>query len=276
MKKWLFFLLLATTVLVAAFMPRKLTWVAIGDSITYLNEHPDETGHRITKGYMTRVVEQLPNMQYINKGYNGWTSRGIAENIETLDLVKADVYTVFLGTNDWWAGHPVGHLSDYLDKTGNTTVYGAFRTIIDQLKSLNENARILLITPLQRGDFVYLNNPTNNAWGSYKAKNGQQLWQVVAAIESIAAYEHLDLVNLYQESGITLENVVKYKRLKEPSTGKYREYAWPDYKEIPFHPETDEYPYPVEAMDMTYDGLHPSDKGFAVIATMLVDIFKNY
>lgn len=276
MKKWLFCLLIATVVVVAAFTPRKLTWVAIGDSITYLNEHPDETGNRITKGYMTRVVEKLPNIQYINKGYNGWTSRGIADDIENLDLVKADIYSVFLGTNDWWAGHPVGNLSDYLDKTGNSTVYGAFRTIIDKLKSLNKNARIILITPLQRGDFVYLANMKNNAWGSYKAKNGQRLLQVAAAIDSIADYEHFNTVNLYHKSGITLENIVKYKRLKDPTTGSYREYHWPDYKEIPFHPDTDEYPYPVDAIDMTYDGLHPSDKGFAVIADMLVDIIKDY
>ena len=276
MKKWSFCLLIATIVVVAAFTPRKLTWVAIGDSITYLNEHPDETGNRITKGYMTRVVEKLPNIQYINKGYNGWTSGGIADSIEKLDLVKADVYSVFLGTNDWWAGRPVGNLSDYLDNTGNSTVYGAFRTIIDKLKSLNKNARIILITPLQRGDFVYLTNMKNNAWGSYKAKNGQQLLQVVAAINSIADYEHFDKVDLYHKSGITLENIVKYKRLKDPTTGNYRKYHWPDYKEIPFHPDTDEYPYPVDAINMTYDGLHPSDKGFAVIADMLVNIMKDY
>jgi|SRR5690554_551382 len=276
MKKWSFCLLIATIVVVAAFTPRKLTWVAIGDSITYLNEHPDETGNRITKGYMTRVVEKLPNIQYINKGYNGWTSGGIADSIEKLDLVKADVYSVFLGTNDWWAGRPVGNLSDYLDNTGNSTVYGAFRTIIDKLKSLNKNARIILITPLQRGDFVYLTNMKNNAWGSYKAKNGQQLLQVVAAINSIADYEHFDKVDLYHKSGITLENIVKYKRLKDSTTGNYRKYHWPDYKEIPFHPDTDEYPYPVDAINMTYDGLHPSDKGFAVIADMLVNIMKDY
>jgi lysophospholipase L1-like esterase len=45
---------------------------------------------------------------------------------------------------------------------------------------------------------------------------------------------------------------------------------------VPFNPETDEYPYPVEAIDMTYDGLHPSDKGYEVIARMLVKILKRY
>ena len=68
-----------------------MTWVAIGDSITYLNEHPNETGNRITKGYMTRVAEKLPNIHYINQGHNGWTSGGIASEIENIGLIKADV-----------------------------------------------------------------------------------------------------------------------------------------------------------------------------------------
>lgn len=55
MKKLLF--LIAIVFLLSSFSSKKITWVAIGDSITYLNEHTDETGNRITKGYMTRVVE---------------------------------------------------------------------------------------------------------------------------------------------------------------------------------------------------------------------------
>ena len=52
--------------LFTSFAKKEITWVAIGDSITYLNEHRDETGNRITKGYMTRVVEILPHIHYIN------------------------------------------------------------------------------------------------------------------------------------------------------------------------------------------------------------------
>ena len=62
MKKVL--LLLAIVLVVNCCADKQVKWVAIGDSITYLNEHPDETGNRITKGYMTRVVEKMPNIQY--------------------------------------------------------------------------------------------------------------------------------------------------------------------------------------------------------------------
>ena len=102
---------------------RKITWVAIGDSITYLNDHPDETGNRLTKGYMTKLTEKFPNVQYINQGHNGWTAVEIAAKIESLGLVKANVYSVFLGTNDWWRGNPIGTLDDYQQQTGTGTLY---------------------------------------------------------------------------------------------------------------------------------------------------------
>ena len=84
MKKVL--LLIAIIFAISLFNTKEITWVAIGDSITYLNDHPEETGNRITKGYLTGVVEKLPNIHYTNKGPNGWTSGDIAREIEMLGL----------------------------------------------------------------------------------------------------------------------------------------------------------------------------------------------
>ena len=252
------------------------TWVAIGDSITYLNDHVNETGNRVTKGYMTGVVEKLPNINFINQGHNGWTSSGIAKAIDSLGLVKADVYSVFLGTNDWWHATPVGSMQDYKSNTGLGTVYGSFRIIINKLHQLNATAKIILITPMQRVDFVYINNMKNNAWGSYKPKNGQELAEVVAAVDSIGKYEHAEVVDLFHKKGMGLANLVKYKRLKDPQTGMYKNYPYPASVSVPFNPDTDEYPYPAEAADITYDGLHPSDKGNAMIADLLVEIMRKY
>lgn len=269
-------LILIAVCLFLSFTPKEKTWVAIGDSITYLNDHLAETGNRVTKGYMTRVTENLPQLHYINQGHNGWTSGGIAESIDKLGLTKADIYSVFLGTNDWWAGRPLGTLADYINNTGNGTVYGSFRIIINKLHSLNNRAKLILITPMQRTDFVYIADMKNNAYGSYKEKNGQSLAQFAAAIDSIGNYEHADVVDLYNNSGMTLPNLVKYKHLKDPQTGTYKNYPYPDYINVPFNSEGDEYPYPVDAIDMTYDGLHPSDKGYQTIADMLIKIMQRY
>jgi lysophospholipase L1-like esterase len=274
MKKLVFlFLLLGFT---SSFNKKGITWVAIGDSITYLNDHPNETGNRITKGYMTRVTQRLSHIHFINQGHNGWTSGRIADSIENLGLIKADVYSVFLGTNDWWQGRSLGLLSDYKNNTGNKTVYGSYRIIIDKLRNLNNKAKIILITPLQRSDFIYINNPENNAYGSYKEKNGQWLEQFAHAIDSIGQYEHIKLVDLYHKKSMSQKNLIRYKRLKDPQAKNYKNYPYPDFISIPFNPATDEYPYPVDAIDITYDGLHPSDKGYDIIARMLIRVMKKY
>lgn len=260
---------------VASCSTKPVQWVAIGDSITYLNEHANETGSRITKGYMTRVVEALPHITYVNKGFNGWTAGDVAREIDSLGITDADVYSVFLGTNDWWQGRPIGTLEDYKNHTGNETFFGSCRIIIDKLRSLNTDSRIILITPMQRVDFVYIGDMKNNAYGSYKDKNGQSLSEFADAILAIGQYEKLEVVDLYNTSGMTHENLVKYKHLKDPDTGAYKNYPYPDFTTIPFNPETDEYPYPPEAADMTYDGLHPSDKGYDVIAGMLIEVLKK-
>ena len=270
-----YILIITVCCMISSFFPKKVTWVAIGDSITYLNEHIDETGNRITKGYMTRVTEKLPYISYINQGHNGWTSGDIASSIEKLGLVKADVYSIFLGTNDWWAGRPLGNFSDYENNTGNNTVFGSYRIIINKLCSFNKDARIILITPMKRSDFVYLGDMKNNAYGSYKEKNGQSLAQFAGAISKIGKYENCQVIDLYNKSGIRQDNLIKYKRLKDPQTGEYKDYRYPAFINVPFNPQTDDYPYPHGAIDMTYDGLHPSDKGNEIIATMLINIMKQ-
>ena len=274
MKK--FFILLSLSFVIFSFTKKEITWIAIGDSITYLNDHADETGNRITSGYMTRVTNKLSNIHFINQGHNGWTAKRIADSIEKLGLIKADVYSVFLGTNDWWSSISIGHFADYQNNTGSTTLYGSFRIIINKIRTLNPNAKIILITPMQRADFVYINDSKNNAFGSYKEKSEQTLEQFANAIDSIAGYENIESADIYHQKKLAVKDLIKYKRLKDPQTGVYKNYIYPDYINVPFNPETDEYPYPQQAINMTYDGLHPSDKGYNFIARMLINIMKKY
>lgn len=273
-RAWLLVVVVALSLCTPSFGQTNKTWVAIGDSITYLNDHLDETGHRVTKGYMTRVTEALPDIAFANQGHNGWTAARIADAIDTLGLTRADMYSVFLGTNDWWAGRPVGSIDDYTGNAGSGTLYGSFRIIIDALRRLNPDAPIVLITPMQRVDFVYLANMQNNAWGSYRDREGQSLSQFADAIQAIGAHEQLAVVDLFNHPDLSLDRLVKFKRLKDPETGVYRNYPYPSFIDVEFDPEADEYPYPIDAIDMTYDGLHPSDAGYAVIAEALIEILR--
>jgi lysophospholipase L1-like esterase len=224
---------------------------------------------------MTKVSAQYPNIKYINQGHNGWTVTGIAKEIENLGLIKSDIYSVFLGTNDWWQGLPLGTFNDYKNNTGLKSTYGAYRIIVDKIRGLNPTAKIILITPMQRADFVYLFDAHNNAYGSYKPKNGQNLSQFADVVKVIGNYEHFTVIDLYYQSGIMVKNAVKFKRLKDSVSGLYQNIKYPDWIRKPFHPGIDEYPYPVDAIDYTYDGLHPSDKGHQLIADMLIKVFKK-
>lgn len=255
--------------------PKSITWVAIGDSITYLDDHPEETGNRITKGYLDLVTEKFPDLQVTNKGYNGWTAVRIAEEFAKLEIPKAEVYSIFLGTNDWWRGNPLGTLEDYKNSTGPKTVNGAFREMVDQIRRLNPEAKIILITPMKRVDFVYIANYKNNALGSYREKNGQSLEAFAEALKAISQLEGFEFVDLFHQEKMDYPHLVKFKRLKDPTTGEYKNFNYPDFIDIPFDPEKDEYPYPVESIDMTYDGLHPSDKGYQVIAGELEPVFRR-
>ena len=253
----------------------KITWIAIGDSITYLNEHADETGGRVSKGYMTRVVDKLPEISYVNQGHNGWTARGIADKIDSLGLESADIYTILLGTNDWWQGLPIGTLQDYRSASGSSTIYGSFRIIIDKLRKLNPSAKIVLMTPMKRTDFVYMGNFHNKAYGSYQLKNGQWLQDVAKAIIDIGKHEKLPVVDLFNNKQFSYKRLVKFKRLKDSTTNSYRNFTYPEYTKIPFNPDDTEYPYPEESIDLTYDGLHPSDVGNEIIANELVKCFRK-
>jgi len=250
-------------------------WEAIGDSMTYLNNALSETGGRVTKGYMTQTVEKIPRLSYVNRGYNGYQSSSIAGTVGTWQL--ADVYSILLTTNDWAFGsRTIGTIADYINNTGSGTVFGAYRIMTDRIYTLNPTALIILITPPQRGDFIYIADKTNNAVGSYTTVSGKTLSQFADAIIEIAKYMAIPLVDLYYNSGFNQRSVVKYKRLKHPTTGIYTNYIYPDFVGVPFNSSADDYPYPVEAIGMTYDGLHPSDKGNEVIAQMIANEIQKH
>ncbi|WP_236059576.1 SGNH/GDSL hydrolase family protein [Chitinophaga rhizophila] len=259
----------------SSFIPQKrITWTAIGDSFTYLNDHLEESENRVEKGWITRTTELVPGLTYINHGHNYWTSVEIAFKINQFDLQPSDVYSIFLGTNDWWLGVKPGTLDDYRNNTGISTVSGAFRVIIDKLRSLNPKAHIILMTPMQRGDFVYLLNHKVHSWGSYKDQEGQSLESFVNVVKEIAQSENFEVVDLYNEPRLSIDQAVKFKYLRDPQTREYKEYAYPDYINIPYT-VGDKYPYPLKAVDVTYDGIHPSDKGCSIIAELLAKVINN-
>ncbi len=237
-----------------------MKWAAIGDSFTYLNDHLDETGYRVRKGYLTRIQEKIPELELTNIGINGSTfADWIMQRIP-----EADLYTVLLGTNDWHAGFPLGDEQSFKNRRRGT-ILGHMGMLLDHIREANPTGKIIVGNPVERADFVYLLDPENNAPGSYQEENGQKLSDVAEAILECAELEGLETVNLHDLSGFDQEKLIKFKRVK----GK--DLPYPDYIGVEYVPGKDEYPYPPEAMALTYDGLHPTDEGNRILADLFAE-----
>ena len=242
-----------------------VTWCAIGDSFTYLDSHLDETDYRLHKGYLTRTLELLPpGVHLINLGINGSaTSDWLAPK-----LPAADFYTILLGTNDWFSRRtPLGSEADF--QNGNSgSILGNLRLLIDCIRSVSPESPIFVMNPVERGEFVYLFDSLNHAHGSDRPENGLWLKDVARQIFTCVRGKNIVPIDLHTRCGFTPENAVHFKRVLRD--GKTVDLTYEDYCHAPeFNPDTDPYPYPEEAIYMTYDGLHPSDEGAQIIAEIL-------
>ena len=238
-----------------------IRWCAIGDSFTYLNDHLDETGNRVAKGYLSRILDKVPGLVLNNIGINGSTFRDwIGQPIPA-----ADLYTVLLGTNDWHQGIPMGSENDFQSRKEGT-ILGNCGILLDHIREAAPKACVIVGNPVERADFVYLLDPENNARGSYAPEHGLNLSVLAEKILACCAAEGIHTLDCHNLSGFTPENAVRYKRVRHG--GIVEDLPYPDYIGIPFNPKEDPYPYPPEAIRMTYDGLHPSDEGCEILANL--------
>ncbi len=244
------------------------TWCAIGDSFTYLNDHLDETGHFVKRGYLTRMGDKLPELELHNIGINGSNTQGWL----TEDIPACDVYTILLGTNDWHAGHRIGTVEDFTN-AAQGTILGNLGDMARRIRALNPDAVMLFGTPIARTDFVYLFDYHNNAQGSYAPEHGQELRDVALGIVAACEANGIPVVNLFDESGVTPANAVKFKRVVTPDG--VRDLPYPDYLAYRYDPDNHPYPYPPECHALTYDGLHPTDEGNEILAALLAEKLRT-
>ena len=85
--------------------------------------------------------------------------------------------------------------------------------------------------------------------------------------------EGITTVDLNRKSGFNQESVIRFKRVKKD--GIYQNLPYPEYIGLPFDPGADEYPYLPEAASLTYDGLHPTDRGNQIIADLFADAIET-
>jgi len=242
------------------------TWVAIGDSFTYIDEFLEETGGHLKKGYLTETAELLPfPVDVKHLAINGGST------LELLDvpLVPGDFYSILLGTNDWWGRRPIGTLENAKNHEKGT-ILGNLSLLIQKIRAIAPNAPIFLMNPIERSRFVYCFDQTNTALDSSAPWGGQRLSEVADAITDLAKWEGAVPVDIHKETGITPENAVNFLLYK----GK--KLSFPEIHALPLSFTFDPaFPYPKEAENFTFDGLHPSPKGCKAIAEVLAKAIKS-
>lgn len=183
--------------------PTKKTGLSIcycGDSITDFMDSTASDGKNYI-GYDVHINRFLEFKEKTILGYSGIQlaqSGGFANTRVSL-LPVADVYTIYLGTNDFalTTQTTLGTISDYFNNTGVNTYYGAFRVLIDAIYSENSRAKIILFTPSHR-DYSSL-----NSWGDTNS-NGNTLNDFANAVREIGNYNSLDVVDLFAECNLNL------------------------------------------------------------------------
>lgn len=186
-------------------MSANLTWVSVGDSITAGNNSDATYTSGVAQGYyQDHALPLMPKVvTHYNRGYGGYTMAipGAGDTYTGITSVDsqfetADIYTVFLGTNDFSRNVPVG---SYASSTGATNdFYGGMKQLYVDLTGKNMNAIIIFVTPLKRT----LGKNSTIAWDSANTA-GFKLVDYVNAIKDFGSNYGCPVLDLFNESGIS-------------------------------------------------------------------------
>lgn len=164
-----------------------LDWNAVGDSITegyydeddqlYVAKVASKTGliaHNYGLGSCTIAV----NDTYLH-------GQSIVERIENIS--DADIWTIQGGLNDQLYNSPIGNIYS----TDTSTVYGALKSIVENIQKRENNPKILFITPLQSN------------------RNSLYMQQLRQAMIDVADVYGINYVDLYAVGGFSTYNVMR-------------------------------------------------------------------
>jgi lysophospholipase L1-like esterase len=185
--------------------------VNCGDSITWYdgntlagNQSGGTGGGEMCVGYIQTLARTLVFNSYDNQGASG-KSMAVDNyvQISAYDYSAKDLVTIAHGTNDFKLNRSIGTIGSITDTTFDTaTFYGAYRTVLNAIKTSNVDCEVFLITPIQRDNSGYTIEYTNSA--------GHKLIDYVNAIKELGEMYSLKVIDLYGESGINFYNVFSY------------------------------------------------------------------
>ncbi len=173
----------------------KLTYLAMGDSITYGYDSA-LGGAQMENPYPELVKELLSLEKVYNYGISGSTLVAIEETRDPFCERyasmpdDADIVSVMGGVNDYWLGYAD---MGTLDSTDTTTIYGALNILASGLKTKYPDAYIFFMTPYKWG-----NDPGVNT-------KGYSLEDICTSIKRVCAKYGIDVLDMYTYGQIEVD-----------------------------------------------------------------------
>lgn len=170
-------------------------WYVIGDSLTADSQ------------YQTIVQQELGIKKVIT---DAQPRRQFAFMDDTLDVTgfkEADLITIFGGTHDYGANTPLGKFTDH---ENTDSFYGHVKAVIKTIKDMKKaDAKVVLITPIIRGQVEGVEGSP-----AYPDPNstGYRLEDYVEAMIEVGHEQDIQVINLFSESGVNLENIGEYTK----------------------------------------------------------------
>ena len=161
----------------------ELTYCSIGDSIT-------------KAGQYQRVICQMCGfIETTNVSESGIEACQLANKIKdgTYALPNADIYTIFIGINDFRHSVPVGTLMDSTQGELTTFSMGLKSLIQECYKTMNpDKGRVILVLPYKNSDTPNFNTAN---------EQGVKLINYIEVAKEIASFYSLPTVDLFNHSG---------------------------------------------------------------------------
>ncbi len=186
--------------------------VTIVDQSPWVGKTAVFVGDSITKGsgcdgqkYWEILAEELGFANVVGMGVGGscWSVKsdygtGNSPLINRYQTIpEADLIQIFMGTNDYGHGTPLGSIDD----TTDVSFYGALNVILPALQQKYPSSRIVVVTPLHRYNADTNKNDLNYDYEAHPV-TGKTLKDYVDAMKEVCERYSIPVIDMFSISGL--------------------------------------------------------------------------
>ena len=193
------------------------------------NEFCHDDINEVCVGYPTILQNELGIINKGNFAVGGNTILDQLPKILENNFQDTDLVVITIGCNDFSIGVPLGTV----ETEDENTFCGAYSKAIMHIKKCNPHAKIVLMTPIHRNTLH--RKPPYRINCSSTVTNGKTLYDFAEMVKKLGEKHDCFVVDMMNESGITMENTKDY----------------------------------------TFEGVHPTNKGYRLITPPLIKEIKR-